>query len=134
MIAEHKFSYEEASKEKQELDNKQSGILWSYLYLLNLALQSGISLDRWKQVHSIVLFKDRDNRYVHRIRNIHIYEADYNLILRLKWGEAIESAEKNDKLHPTQFGSRNQNVHWILSSWKWCYTKFLEWHKHRIYK
>jgi Reverse transcriptase (RNA-dependent DNA polymerase) len=106
LIADHKYSYEDESKEKQELDNKQSEILQSFLYLLNLALQSGIPFDRWKKVHSIVLFKDNDNRYVHRIRNIHIYEADYNLILRLKWGEAIESAEKNDKLHPTQFGSR----------------------------
>jgi Reverse transcriptase (RNA-dependent DNA polymerase) len=43
-----------------------------------------------------------------KIRNIHIYEADYNLILKLKWEQAIALSEKHNLLHSSQYGSRQQ--------------------------
>ena len=57
-------------------------------------------------MHSIALFKDPDNHFVHRIRNIHIYEADYNLLLKLKWEQAIKISEQQEILHRSQHGSR----------------------------
>ena len=106
LIAPHSLSYEEDSPEKQSLSNQQMDILNAHLMIINQALKHRISLVRWQTVHSIVLFKDKDNNFLHRIRNIHIYEADYNLILKLKWEQAIALSENHNLLHPSQFGSR----------------------------
>jgi hypothetical protein len=106
LIAPHKFTFDEDSPEKSEMNQQQTDILQTYLKFLNLVLQSATSLDRWKTVHSVALFKDQDNHYIHRIRNIHIYEADYNLVLKLKWEQAIALAEKHQMLHTSQHGSR----------------------------
>jgi hypothetical protein len=51
------------------------------------------------------LFKDRTNQLLNRIRNIHIYEADYNAILKIQWSTALNQAEKEKIIHPLQFGS-----------------------------
>jgi Reverse transcriptase (RNA-dependent DNA polymerase) len=106
LLSPHSYSFEDNSKDKAELDHKQSMILTAFLTLLNISIQSTIPLERWKTVHSVALFKDAHNRYVHRIRNIHIYEADYNFILKHKWEQAIALAEHHNTLHPSQYGSR----------------------------
>ena len=37
---------------------------------------------------------------------IHLYEADYNLILGVKWCDALHHAEDNQLLSESQYGSR----------------------------
>jgi hypothetical protein len=108
LLAPHTLSYDDDSKERAELEHQQEAVLKTYMTLLNISLQSAIPFERWKNVHSICLFKDEDNRFVSRIRNIHIYEADYNLILKLKWEQAIALSEKHNLLHSSQYGSRQQ--------------------------
>jgi hypothetical protein len=44
-------------------------------------------------VVNTILFKDPDNVRIHRTRVIHIYEADYNLTLGIKWRMALYQAE-----------------------------------------
>jgi hypothetical protein len=68
LIAPHKFTFDKDSPEKSEMNQQQTDILQAYLKFLNLVLQSATSLDRWKTVHSVALFKDQDNHYIHRIR------------------------------------------------------------------
>ena len=51
-------------------------------------------------------FKDKDNVRIHRTRVIHIYEADYNLMLGIKWRIALYQAEALRKLNTGQYGSR----------------------------
>ncbi|KAI2497605.1 hypothetical protein MHU86_16911 [Fragilaria crotonensis] len=46
------------------------------------------------------------NIKIHRTRIIHIYEADYNLMLGLKWRSALLQAEAYDQLNSGQYGSR----------------------------
>ncbi|KAI2496301.1 hypothetical protein MHU86_18213 [Fragilaria crotonensis] len=53
-----------------------------------------------------MLFKDPDNVRLHRTRVIHIYEADFNLFLGIKWREAMHQAEDLRLLNDGQFGSR----------------------------
>jgi hypothetical protein len=36
---------------------------------------------------------DKTNNFLHRTRNLNIYESDYNMILKTKWSEAIKKAE-----------------------------------------
>ena len=106
----HASSYEENSDRKKEIDQKQNDLLTVFIEFINKVIQNGISLKRWQTVHSIAIPKDKNNTFVHRIRNIHIYEADYNFILKQKWGEAVASAEKHEQLHTSQYGSRKSRT------------------------
>jgi hypothetical protein len=109
LFSPHTFSFEEESKQKQDLDCKQQELLEVSIKLFNKATQNAISLNRWKTVHSIVLHKDKDSYLVNRIRNIHIYEADYNFLLKQKWGDAIAKPEELELLHNAQYGSRKNH-------------------------
>jgi hypothetical protein len=54
--------------------------------------------------------KDPGSVKIHRLRVIHLYEADYNLLLGIKWREAMHLSE--DKLNPSQYGGRpGKNAH-----------------------
>ena len=53
-----------------------------------------------------MLWKEAGNFKIHRTRVIHLYEADYNLALSLKWREALFEAERNHTLAEGQYGSR----------------------------
>jgi hypothetical protein len=77
-----------------------------HLNLLNYALKRGYLYRRWQTIANAILFKDADNVRIHRTRVIHIYEADFNLALGLKWRAAIHQAEDNQQLNDGQYGSR----------------------------
>ena len=54
-----------------------------------------------------MLEKEPGNPLVHRLRVIHIYEADYNLLLKLLWARKLTwNAHLNGTLHEAQAGSR----------------------------
>ena len=53
-----------------------------------------------------MLQKDVGNPRIHRLRIIHIYEADYNLLLAVKWRQALLHAEANNLLNDGLYGSR----------------------------
>ena len=53
-----------------------------------------------------MLWKESGNIKIHRTRVIHLYEADYNLSLSLKWREALFAAERAHSLAEGQYGSR----------------------------
>ena len=84
----------------------QQEMLDLHLTLLNYALQRGYAYTRWKKVANTILFKDPGVIKIHRTRVIHLYEADYNLAMGLKWRAAVFRAETLNLLHNGQFGSR----------------------------
>jgi hypothetical protein len=84
----------------------QQHLLELHLIMMNYALSRGYSYQRWTQIANTILFKDSDNVRIHRTRVIHIYEADYNLALGLKWRAAIFKSEKCNNLNEGQYGSR----------------------------
>jgi hypothetical protein len=49
--------------------------------------------------------KELGNSKLHRLHVIHIYEADYNLILGLKWRELMHAAE-DESLHQERDDTR----------------------------
>ena len=53
-----------------------------------------------------MLEMDPGNPKIHRLRVIHLYEADYNLILGVKWRELIHDCEDHHLLHPSLYGAR----------------------------
>ena len=76
-------------------------------YITMAAVRSGESLDRWKVVHSSMLEKDIGKPYINRLRVIHIYEADYNLVLKILWARQLTwHAHTKNALHEAQAGSR----------------------------
>ena len=77
-----------------------------HLRLLNYALTRGHSYVRWQQVINSMLWKEHGNHKIHRTRVIHLFEADYNLALSLKWREALFQAERTGLLYKGQYGSR----------------------------
>jgi hypothetical protein len=62
----HKYSFDNESKNKKKLDTQQQRITKAQIDLINSIVDNRLTLERWKIVHSILLFKDKTNRYLHR--------------------------------------------------------------------
>ncbi|KAI2492122.1 hypothetical protein MHU86_22426 [Fragilaria crotonensis] len=115
LIARHAYTTtapdEELTQEfrdkRDELNRRQQALLQLHLSLLNYALERGYSYTRWQTIANTILFKDKDNFRLHRTRVIHIYEADFNLALGVKWRAAMRQAEDLRLLNEGQYGSRS---------------------------
>ena len=90
---------------KDTLENHRSFVLKTHLALINFALKEGYSYDRWKVIVSCMLEKDPGEPKIHRLRVIHIYEADYNLLLGLHWRRLTKSSVENGLLNQGLYGS-----------------------------
>ena len=91
---------------RDDLNRKQTDIRLAKLAIINYALERGYSFQRWQNIVNSILFKDPDNMRLHRTRIIHIYEADFNLAMGLKWRVATQQAEDLQTLNEGQYGSR----------------------------
>jgi hypothetical protein len=82
-------------------------ILKVYYNILIAAINSGTSLQRWQTSHTSMIQKVVGNSRIDKLRVIHIYEADYNLFLKLFWGrQLVYNSERNRRLNEGQYGSR----------------------------
>ncbi len=100
------LSQESLSEKKREFDHMQDSLLRFHLHLINYALERGYSYRRWQTIANTMLLKHPGSVKIHRTCVIHIYEADFNLILGLKWRMALYQAEESKQLHDRQYGSR----------------------------
>jgi hypothetical protein len=82
----------------------QANLLGLNVCMLNYAMERGYIYQRWQSVANAIIFKD--NVRIHRTRVIHIYKANYNLMLGIKWQIALCQAEALCKLNTGQYGSR----------------------------
>ena len=95
--------------QKTELDMMQREMMLLHLRLINYALERGYSHQRWQTVANAMIFKEPGrNVKIQRTRVIHIYEADYNLSMGLKWRNAVFQAEEVDVLNQGQCGGRSK--------------------------
>jgi hypothetical protein len=90
----------------QELESQQTELIRTHTVMLNYSLQHSYSYERWKNVVNVMIAKEPGNSKIHRLRVIHIYEADYNFLLQVKWRELIRHAESKQTLHPGQYSDR----------------------------
>ncbi len=90
--------------EGKELETQRLALLHGQVDLLNYALTNGHSFDRWKVIVNVMLLKEPNNPRIHRLHVIHLYEADFNLLLGVKWRNIIHHSLDNDTLHPSQYG------------------------------
>ena len=112
LVARHEYSDvtdEDAMEDiarRNELDTIQGKLVRLRLQVINYALRNGYGYSRWKTVANSHILKEPGNVKIHRMRVIHIYEADYNLALGVKWRQVLHKAEEAGALNEGQFGSR----------------------------
>jgi hypothetical protein len=53
-----------------------------------------------------MILKEPDNHRIHRLRVLHLFKADYNLILGVKWHQLMRYAEEHHIINKGQYGSR----------------------------
>jgi hypothetical protein len=54
----------------------------------------GKSLEKWCNISTCMIEKNIGNPQIDKLRVIHIYEADYNLILKIMWArKSVWNAE-----------------------------------------
>ena len=112
LVARHEYS--EVTDEdspfdiemRNELDDIQRKLLRLRVQIVNYALSTGHSYRRWQTIANSHIMKEPGNIKIHRTRVIHIYEADYNLALGVKWREAMHRADEANAFNDGQYGSR----------------------------
>ena len=73
---------------------------------LSIAVYHGISLSRWHQSVNIMIEKDEGQPKINRLRIIHLFEADFNFLLKLLWGSRlVHRAAAHGLLNQGQYGS-----------------------------
>ena len=98
------------SEEEQNPDApvlRAKKILNAHFLMVAYAVKYGISLTRWQNVVNSMIEKEPGNPRIHRLRVIHLYEADYNLILGIFWSrKLVPLAEEQRLFNPSCYGSR----------------------------
>ena len=73
--------------------------------LLNLCSTHGIALTRWLTIHNSMLEKSIGNDLIDKLRVIHIFEADFNLLLGILWSKRLmDNAQRHNSLSVYQWG------------------------------
>ena len=88
------------------LKTKQSFIARAVVTVINYCIRTGYVLERWKTIINTMIFKETGNYQIHRLRVIHIYEADFNLLLAVKWRQLLQSADLLGLINEGLFGGR----------------------------
>ena len=82
-----------------------------HVAMLNLPIMHGFAPDRWTHSVTPLIEKDDGKPYLTRLRVIHLFEADYNLFLKLIYGKRmVRNAEKSNALNDQQHGSRPRRM------------------------
>ena len=68
-------------EERKDIRKKQEEIADCYVAVINHALTRRYSLERWKTIVNMMIYKEPGNAKIHRLRVIHLYEADYGFLI-----------------------------------------------------
>jgi hypothetical protein len=81
-------------------------LLYCLTKFLDIIVQRGISISRWKNAINVMLEKDYGRPRINRLRIIHLFEADFNFFLKLLWGHRLVKRAHDFKMINTgQYGS-----------------------------
>ena len=87
---------------------RQSGILRDIYRVMRLAFSNGILLDRYKVTITTLIAKEKGRPRIHRLRPIHIIEAELQAISKSQWAKSlIARAEENNDITTSQYGGRH---------------------------
>ena len=77
--------------------------------MLNIPIKHGFAPKRWQHAVSVLLEKDPGVPKLSRLRTIHLFEADFNMFLKVVWGSRLVwQAEDHGILGDNMKGSRKQ--------------------------
>lgn len=88
----------------QVLEETRKVLLTAQVKLVNCAIKHQHVFERWKKVANFMILKEPGNTKIHRLRVIHLYEADLNLILGVKWRKLVHHGIDQHLFSPWQFG------------------------------
>jgi hypothetical protein len=66
-------------------ESKRQQLLKGQIDMSNYAIVHTYSYIRWRKVATFMIRKDPKSSKIHRLRVIHLYEEDLNLLLGVKW-------------------------------------------------
>ena len=75
-----------------------------YIAIINYCIRHRYSLNRLKIIVNMMIYKEPGNVKIHRLRVIHLYEANLGLVWGAKWGASMRTAVRDRTLHQGQFG------------------------------
>jgi hypothetical protein len=103
-IKEFPISEANSPRELQTTESMRQHLLRGQLNLLNYAIKHSYCYERWKKVVTFMIRKDQNSSRIHRPRVIHLYEADLNLLLGVKWRSLTHHCIDNALLNRGEFG------------------------------
>jgi hypothetical protein len=91
----------------EEIEKQRKDILSLQSHIINIPIQRGFSPSRWRTVVNAMLEKIPGQPLLHKLRVIHILEADYNLALKEIFGRRLmRNCENYGALGDLQDGFR----------------------------
>ena len=90
--------------EREQLQQIQQDIMSCYISVINYAIKHRYSLKRWQTIMNNMIYKEPGNVKIHRLRVIHIYEADLALMWGVKWRESMRNSVNERTIHRGQYG------------------------------
>ena len=88
------------------LEEPEGQILSVHLKLLNFCASTGYSLRRWHKIVTMMIPKQNNNYKIHRMRVIHIYEADLTALFSIWSRQMVHTSTAHHCLNPGSFGAR----------------------------
>jgi hypothetical protein len=90
---------------KQDIREAAGNILQLMVDIMDLASDRGFTLDRWtKVINSVMIYKKLGVYLVNRLHAIHLFEVDYNFIIRTVLGRRTMYSEVDNKTpHPSRW-------------------------------
>lgn len=91
------------------IDNEdpKDNIMLVYYAITMTSINLGISLHRWQQSITAMIEKVQGCPKINKLRVIHLYEADYNLLLKIIWARRLVwHVHDSNRLNEGQAGSR----------------------------
>jgi hypothetical protein len=96
-----------SSDEDENLPSKAMLLFNIQQLLINLAIREIHTFERWKVVHNFVIEKIPGYPIISKLRVIHLFEADWNIILKYFTGRVIlRQAAQDNTLREEQAGGR----------------------------
>ena len=98
-----KYNNEE---EKEELERKRNVIIQLHHTMLMIAIKNGFVYKRWKKIVTQMIEKEPGNPKLYRLRVIHLYECDLNLLFGIVFRILQQHNEDNNNINDGCYGGR----------------------------
>jgi hypothetical protein len=94
------------SPESLDLAESRDEIWKIHHNMFEYGIQHAHCYTRWKQIVNAMIEKEPGNPWIHRLRVIHLYENDYNLLIGSQYRTANHRAEDAKAINDGNFGAR----------------------------